>query len=96
MEDYYSVSEAEGPAALLGARCARSQAWPRGAMPVVTVVFTNGNIVEFTAQEFDADLGENRRSVNKYPYKDASGQDSAIHLTPDEVAGVFLTPAADH
>jgi hypothetical protein len=60
----------------------------------VTVVFTNGTIVSFAAQEFDADLvntyGES--SVKKFPYKDAKGQDSAIQLRPKDVMGVFLTP----
>ncbi len=60
-------------------------------MESVTVVFRNGNIVNFVAQEFGADLTENRDLVNKYPYKNAQGQDSFIHLRPDEVVGVFLT-----
>jgi hypothetical protein len=38
----------------------------------VTVVFTNGTIVSFAGQEFDADLvntyGES--AVKKFPYKD--------------------------
>jgi hypothetical protein len=63
----------------------------------VTVVFTNGNIVSFPAEEFDADLinthGENL--VNKFPYKDARGNGSAIHLRPDDVAGLFVAPDSD-
>jgi hypothetical protein len=63
----------------------------------VTVVFTNGNIVSFAAQEFDADLvntyGES--SVKNFPYKDAKGQDSGIQLRPNAVVGVFVTPAAN-
>jgi hypothetical protein len=58
----------------------------------VAVVFTNGNVVEFAAQEFDVNLHAERDYVNKYPYKDAGGQDSTIHLQPAEVAGVFVTP----
>jgi hypothetical protein len=46
------------------------------------VVFTNGSIVSFAAQEFDADLmitsGEN--SVKMFPYKYAKGQDLLIYL----------------
>jgi hypothetical protein len=63
----------------------------------VVVVFTNGNVVEFSAQEFDADLAntEGTSSVNKFAYKDAEGQDSAIHLKPDQVAGIFVTPSTD-
>jgi hypothetical protein len=63
----------------------------------VTVVFTNGNVVEFAAQEFHADLvnTEGANFVNQFPYKDAEGQDSAIHLKPDEVAGLFVTPSTE-
>jgi hypothetical protein len=63
----------------------------------VTVVFTNGNVVEFAAQEFDADLADTLGAslVSKFPYKDAEGQDSAIHLKPDEVAGLFVTPSTE-
>jgi len=61
----------------------------------VAVVFTNGNVVEFAAQEFDVNLHGERANVNKDPYKDAEGKDSAIHLQPAEVAGVFLTPDVD-
>jgi hypothetical protein len=47
----------------------------------VTVAFTNGTIVSFAAQEFDADLvntyGDS--SVKKFPYKDAKGQDLAYN-----------------
>jgi len=64
-------------------------------MAIVTVVFTNGNIVTFEAQEFDADLRGGASILNSYPYKDAEGKDSAIHLTPNETAGVFITPASD-
>ena len=60
-------------------------------MEDVTVVFTNGNIVNFAAQEFDVDLVEDRNLINKYPYKDAQGQDSLIHLKPNHVAGIFIT-----
>ena len=56
----------------------------------VTVVFTNGSIVSFAAQEFDADLvstyGEN--SVKKFPYKDAKDQGSVIHLRLKDVLGL--------
>ncbi len=59
----------------------------------VTVVFTNGNVVNLAAEEFDADLSSGGGGVvNKYPYKDAGGNDSAIHLRPDDVAGLFITP----
>jgi len=61
----------------------------------VTVVFTNGNIVNFAAQEFDADLKAGRGALNRYPYRDAKGKDSAIHLTPNEVTGVFVTPGTE-
>jgi hypothetical protein len=64
-------------------------------MVSVTVVFTNGNVVEFAAQEFDVNLHGDRSNVNKYPYKDAEGKDSTIHLQPAEVAGVFVTPDVD-
>ena len=47
----------------------------------VTVAFTNGTIVSFAAQEFDADLVNTYgdRSVKKFPYKDAKGQDLAYN-----------------
>ena len=63
----------------------------------VTVVFTNGTIVSFPAQEFDADLINTQGSdlVSKFPYKDAEGDGSAIHLRPDDVAGLFVTPDSD-
>jgi hypothetical protein len=61
----------------------------------VTVVFRNGDVVNFAAQEFDPDLSGARNIVNKYPYKDARGTDSAIHLRPNEVAGVFVTPGPE-
>jgi hypothetical protein len=65
------------------------------SMVNVTVVFTNGTLVSFAGQEFDADLvntyGES--AVKKFPYKDAKGQDSAIQLRPKDVVGVFVTPA---
>ena len=64
-------------------------------MANVTVVFTNGNVVEFAAQEFDVNLHGERGNVNKYQYKDAEGKDSAIHLQSAEVAGVFVTPDVD-
>ncbi len=60
-------------------------------MEHVTVVFANGSIVSFVAQEFDVNLKESSGSTNKYPYKDAQGQDSSIHLRPNQVAGVFRT-----
>jgi hypothetical protein len=60
-------------------------------MEDVTVVFNNGNIVSFVAQEFDVNLKEDGGSTNKYSYKDAQGQDSSIHLRPNQVAGVFRT-----
>ena len=64
-------------------------------MVSVTVVFTNGNVVEFAAQEFDVNLHGERGNVNKYLYKDAEGKDSTIHLQTAEVAGVFVTPDVD-
>jgi hypothetical protein len=60
-------------------------------MEDITVVFNNGNIVSFVAQEFDVNLKEDGGSTNKYSYKDAQGQDSSIHLRPNQVAGVFRT-----
>jgi hypothetical protein len=51
-------------------------------MESVTVVFTNGRIVNFSAEEFDADLRATPTLVNKYPYKHARGNDSAIYLKP--------------
>ncbi len=63
-------------------------------METVTVVFTNGNIVNFEAQKIDMDLTTgNRNNVNRYPYKNTLGEASAIYLQPAEVAGVFLTKA---
>ena len=63
-------------------------------METVTVVFTNGNIVNFEAQGIEMDLTNgNRNNVSRYPYKNALGEDSAIYLQPSEVAGVFLTKA---
>jgi hypothetical protein len=64
-------------------------------MVSVTVVFTNGTVVEFAAQEFDVNLHGEPGNVNKYPYKDAEGKDSAIHLQSAEVAGVFVPPDVD-
>ena len=63
-------------------------------MADVTVVFSNGNVVRFAAQEFDVDLVQTsgRQHVIKFPYKDAAGNDSAVHLTPFEVAGIFIAP----
>ncbi len=63
---------------------------------------TNGNrhrcvhqrdtTVTFETQEIDIDLTMgNRNNVNRYPYKNARGEDSAIYLQPSEVAGVILT-----
>jgi hypothetical protein len=42
----------------------------------VTVVFTNGSIVSFAAQEFNADLVNTygASSVKKFPYKDAKAR----------------------
>ena len=40
-------------------------------MEDVTVVFNNGNIVSFVAQEFDVDLKGDGGHTNEYPYKDA-------------------------
>jgi hypothetical protein len=60
-------------------------------MEDVTVVFVNGNIVTFVAQEFSVNLKEDSGSTNEYSYKDAQGQDSSIHLRPNQVAGVFRT-----
>ncbi len=62
----------------------------------VSVVFSNGNVVNFDAQEFDATIETGSGIVQKYPYKDAAGQDSAIHVKPAEVAGIFLVPSPDH
>ncbi len=61
-------------------------------MDTVTVVFTNGNIVSFMAEEFDVAL-ENRSSdkIAKYSYKNGRGGDSHVYLKPSEVAGIFLT-----
>ena len=64
-------------------------------MVSVTVVFTNGTVVEFAAQEFDVNLHAERGNVDKYPYKDAEGKESAIHLQSAEVADVFVTPDVD-
>jgi hypothetical protein len=61
----------------------------------VTVVFTNGNVVQFAAQEFDVEFKSGVGDANKYPYKDAEGNDSAIHLRPNDVAGLFVTPGAE-
>ena len=63
----------------------------------VTVVFNNGNVVRFAAQGFDADLIDTMGAglVSRFPYKDADGNDSTVHLKPNAVAGVFVTPRAD-
>jgi hypothetical protein len=60
----------------------------------VVVVFTNGNVVEFAAQEFKVSLLNTggASSVHEFPYKDARGDDSAVHLRPDDVSGLFVTP----
>jgi hypothetical protein len=60
----------------------------------MTVVFTNGSVAHFLAEEFDANFGARAAHVNKYPYKDAQGNESAIYLKPNDVSGVFLTQAA--
>lgn len=61
-------------------------------MQDVTVVFTNGNIVLFEAEDFPATLENSSPAVfAKIPYKDGAGQDSFIHLRPRDVAGIFLT-----
>src|SRR5688500_6656433 len=51
-------------------------------------------VVHFTAQECEADLSQKVGYVNEYPYKDAQGHDSFIHLKPNQVAGVFITRPA--
>jgi hypothetical protein len=63
-------------------------------MEDVTVVFTNGNVVQFAAQKFKVSLRNtgSASSVQEFPYKDAEGNDSAIHLKPDDVSGLFVTP----
>jgi len=60
----------------------------------VVVTFTNGNVVEFVAQEFKANLLNTggASSVIEFPYKDAKGNDSAVHLRPNDVSGLFITP----
>jgi hypothetical protein len=56
-------------------------------------IHQRSNIVSFAAQEFDAGLvntyGDS--STKKFPNKDANGQDSAMRLRPNDVAGVFVT-----
>jgi hypothetical protein len=64
-------------------------------MLYVVVVFTNGNVVTFAAKQFDTDLRSDVGIINKYPYKDAEGNDSAIHLRPNDVAGLFVTPGLE-
>ena len=63
-------------------------------MDSVTVVFKNGNIVNFRAQDFNVDLTSDRGGLNKYAYKNAIGEESSIYLEPNEVVGIFLTQAA--
>jgi hypothetical protein len=63
-------------------------------METVTVVFTNGNIVTFHAQELDVDLISQPSVLNKLPYKNPNGEESFIHLRPRDVAGIFLTQSA--
>jgi len=58
-------------------------------MEDVTVVFVNGSIVSFVAQEFDVNLKEDSGSTNECSCKDAQGQGSFIHLRPNQEAGVF-------
>ena len=62
----------------------------------VTVVFTNGNVVGFAAEEFNVDLYNTAGPgyVGKFTYKDHEGNNSAIHLKPDDVAGIFITPTS--
>ena len=64
-------------------------------MVSVNGVFTNSTGVEVASQKFDVNLHGERGNVNKYPYKDAEGKDSTIHLQTAEVAGVFVTPDVD-
>lgn len=60
----------------------------------VTVALTNGNIVGFDAEEFNVNLANSASGVaNKFTYKDHQGNDSAVHLKPEEVAGIFVTPS---
>jgi hypothetical protein len=63
-------------------------------MDSVTVVFGNGSVVQFYAQEFDVNLASDYQTVNRYPYKDAQGHDSAIFLRPNAIAGIVLSKAA--
>jgi hypothetical protein len=44
-----------------------------GSRANVTVVFINGNVVNFAAQQFDVNLGSGSQALNKYPYKDDEG-----------------------
>jgi hypothetical protein len=60
----------------------------------VTVAFANGNVVEFDAEEFNVDLYDTPgvSCVSKFTYKDHQGNNSAVHLKPEDVAGIFITP----
>ena len=61
-------------------------------MHTVTVVFVNGNIVSFKAQEFDVEFkGQQPGFIAKHSYKNAAGEESSIYLKSSEVAGAFLT-----
>ncbi len=61
-------------------------------MDNVTVVFVNGSVANFSAEEFDVDLTAGPPDfVNRYPYKNDVGEDSAIFLQPQHIAGIFLT-----
>lgn len=57
----------------------------------VTVVFNNGNVLTFMAEEFDADLAHNSSTLNRYPYKNAKGEESYIFMRPNDISGFFLT-----
>ena len=54
-------------------------------MEDVTVVFVNGSIVSFVAQEFDVNLKGDNGSTNECSCKDAQGQGSFIHIRPNQV-----------
>ena len=80
-------------ARVVAVACGKGPATSGGRMDTVPVVFTNGSVVSFAAQEFDVDLTQDEASVNMYPYMNARGEGSYIHLRPAAVAGVFLTRA---
>ena len=60
----------------------------------VVITYTNGEEVQFPAQEFDVDFRHTQAhpgsQLNKYTYTDHQGNKTFIYLTPNQVAGIVL------